>query len=119
MIKHFRAGGVKNQLQTRRAIRYSPRVSGMRKRVEVFYAGRVQGVGFRWTTREIAKGFEVAGHVRNLTDGRVELVAEGEEEELRQFLDTIREGELGGYIRGHQESWKETTGSCKGFVITH
>src|SRR5689334_21011918 len=54
----------------------------MRKRVEVFYTGRVQGVGFRYTTREIAKGFEVSGSVQNLEDGRVELEAEGEETEL-------------------------------------
>ncbi len=91
----------------------------MRKRVEVFYAGRVQGVGFRYTTREIAKGFEVAGHVLNLDDGRVELVAEGEEAELREFLQAIRTSELGDYIRSASETWKTATETCKGFVIAH
>ena len=49
----------------------------MRKRAHVFYSGRVQGVGFRYSTREVACGYEVTGRVRNLPDGRVELVAEG------------------------------------------
>lgn len=91
----------------------------MRKRVEVYYAGRVQGVGFRFTTREIAKGFEVAGHVSNLDDGRVELIAEGEEEELQEFLKAIRASELGDYIRNAAENWKPATETCKGFLIAH
>ncbi len=91
----------------------------MRKRVEVLYAGRVQGVGFRYTTREIAKGFEVAGQVQNLDDGRVELVAEGEEDELREFLQAIRTSQLGDYIRNAVETWKTATENCKGFVIAH
>jgi len=91
----------------------------MRKRVEVYYTGRVQGVGFRWTTREIATGFEVAGHVRNLDDGRVELIAEGEEAELKEFLRAIRASQLGDYIRSAAENWVATSGNCKGFVIAH
>jgi acylphosphatase len=91
----------------------------MRKRVEVLYSGRVQGVGFRWTARELAKGFEVAGRIRNLDDGRVELIGEGEEEELRQFLQAIRASELGDYVRHAAETWKATTENCSGFVIAH
>jgi acylphosphatase len=91
----------------------------MRKRVEVFYSGRVQGVGFRWTTREIAKGYEVAGHVRNLDDGRVELIAEGEEEEVEQFLQAIRHSQLGDWIRNAVVNRTATTQNCKGFVIAH
>jgi acylphosphatase len=52
------------------------------ERVTVFYSGRVQGVGFRVTVRQIARGFDVTGAVRNLFDGRVELVAEGEKGEV-------------------------------------
>jgi acylphosphatase len=91
----------------------------MRKRVEVFYTGRVQGVGFRYTTREIAKGFEISGFVQNLEDGRVELAAEGEESEVREFLQAIRTSQLGDHIRSASETWKETTENCKGFVIAH
>ena len=56
----------------------------MVKRATVFYAGRVQGVGFRYTAREIACGYDVAGYVCNLPDGRVELVVEGAETEAMQ-----------------------------------
>ena len=57
--------------------------------LQVFYEGHVQGVGFRFTVRHIAKGFDVTGWVRNLPDGRVELQATGDEEEVRAFLDQV------------------------------
>ena len=51
----------------------------------VFYSGRVQGVGFRYAVKSLTPGFEVTGTIRNLADGRVELVAEGEHAELDAF----------------------------------
>ncbi len=89
----------------------------MRKRAQVFYSGRVQGVGFRYTAREVACGFEVTGWVRNLMDGRVELVAEGEEEEVNAFLEAIHQSQLGNYIRGEQSSWEPATGELVGFEV--
>ena len=59
-------------------------------RLEAHFAGRVQGVGFRYTARQIAQGYEVTGHVRNLPDGRVHLIAEGAEAEVRDFLREIQ-----------------------------
>jgi acylphosphatase len=56
----------------------------------VYYSGRVQGVGFRYTSQHIARSFDVAGYVRNLPDGRVELVAEGAPAEVDEFLRAIR-----------------------------
>ena len=53
--------------------------------MEVFFSGHVQGVGFRYTTKSVAMGFEITGIVRNLGDGRVQLVAEGERAELEAF----------------------------------
>jgi acylphosphatase len=63
----------------------------------VLYAGSVQGVGFRYRTVRLAGGFDVTGYVRNLADGRVELVVEGELSELTVFLGKL-EAELGSFI---------------------
>ena len=57
----------------------------------VVYRGRVQGVGFRWTARGLAGGYAVAGHVRNLPTGEVELVAEGAPEQVDAFLAAVTE----------------------------
>src|ERR1051325_11909955 len=72
--------------------------------VQVFYEGKVQGVGFRWTVRHIATGFEVTGWVRNLPDGRVELQVGGDENEVRAFLEAVKQSELRGLIRQQTES---------------
>jgi acylphosphatase len=67
------------------------------ERREILYRGRVQGVGFRYTTQRIASRLTVTGYVKNLPDGRVLLIAEGQPEELDGFLAAVRE-ELGRYI---------------------
>ena len=84
---------------------------------QVFYEGRVQGVGFRYTVRRIAKGFDVTGWVRNLLDGRVEMQASGEAEELHGFLQAIRDSELGGLIKKETEHPLQTPPSAHGFEI--
>ena len=88
-------------------------------RVTVFYSGRVQGVGFRATVRRIACGYDVTGTVRNLPDGRVELIAEGARAELTAFLAGISESELSGFIAKQHDTWQAGQGNLKGFVITH
>ena len=60
-----------------------------RDRRHIYYSGRVQGVGFRYTVQSIAGGFEVVGFVKNLPDGRVELVVEGATGELSGFLGEV------------------------------
>jgi len=87
--------------------------------VQVFYEGNVQGVGFRYTVRQIAKGFDVTGSVRNLRDGRVELLAAGEETELRAFLEAILQSELRGHIRKHTEAPLPDPPAFRGFEIRH
>jgi acylphosphatase len=66
---------------------------------QVFYEGRVQGVGFRFTCKQVARGYEVVGWVRNLPDGRVELQCSGDHEEVEGFLEGIVESELKSHIR--------------------
>jgi len=84
----------------------------------VFYSGRVQGVGFRYTAKSVAMGFEVTGTVRNLLDGRVELVVEGARDELEAFGRAIREAGLEHCIRNEEVRWSEGTGEFRGFQIT-
>jgi acylphosphatase len=84
---------------------------------QVFYEGRVQGVGFRYTVKQIAMGFDVTGWVKNLDDGRVELQVGGEEEEVQAFLKAIRESELTSLIRAGQEHEIAAAAGVKGFEI--
>ena len=88
-------------------------------RILVHYSGRVQGVGFRATVRHIACGYDVTGTVRNLPDGRVELVAEGAKSELKAFLEGIAQSELSGFIAKQLETWQPAEGNLRGFHITY
>ena len=87
------------------------------ERRRVYYSGRVQGVGFRFTAERLAQRFRVAGFVRNLDDGRVELLAEGEAAEVAVFLDAVRR-EMDPYILDIQEE-RESPGDRlpRGFSI--
>jgi acylphosphatase len=88
-----------------------------RCRMQIFYTGRVQGVGFRYTARTVAAGFEVTGTIRNLPDGRVELLAEGAKPELEAFREAIRDAGLAACIRHEDASWAEAQNVFKGFEI--
>jgi acylphosphatase len=87
------------------------------KATRVLYEGYVQGVGFRWTTKDIAHGYEVSGWVRNLPDGRVELQISGKGEEVAAFLRAIRESTLGGHISAEHTSEIDIPAPFKGFRI--
>lgn len=88
------------------------------KRITVNYVGRVQGVGFRYTVCRIAEPFEVTGYVKNLADGSVELVAEGESESLAQLHENICL-EMKNNIRNHQKVESPATGEFKSFGIAY
>ena len=77
----------------------------------------MQGVGFRYQTKQLAAGYEVIGLVRNLPDGRVELVAEGTVDELKVFVQGIRDCGLGPLIDTEEELWTEARGGFRGFEI--
>ena len=85
--------------------------------MQVLYAGQVQGVGFRYTVRSVASGFEVTGIVRNRPDGTVELVAEGAKDELEAFRQAIRESGMEHFIRKEDMFWAEAENKFRGFEI--
>lgn len=85
--------------------------------MQVLYSGNVQGVGFRYTVKSVATGFEVTGTVRNLADGRVELIAEGAKEELDAFRQAIRDEGLEHFIRDEAVSWLDAKNEFRGFEI--
>ncbi len=82
----------------------------------VHFGGHVQGVGFRYSARQVAAGFDVVGYVQNLADGRVRLVAEGAADELDRFLDELRV-RMAGYIRQVQSETSPANGEFDDFEI--
>ena len=87
-------------------------------RLHVYYSGHVQGVGFRYSVKQLSLEFDVTGWVKNLPDGRVELVVEGERDELETFQVAIPDAGLRRFIRDTQSHWSEGTGEFRGFEIT-
>ena len=87
-------------------------------RLHVYFSGTVQGVGFRYTVSNISRRHRVTGFVRNLSDGRVELVAEGNKMEVFDFFTDI-EREMGGYIDRSEKTLDAATNEFPSFRITH
>jgi acylphosphatase len=88
----------------------------MNKQVHVIYEGRVQGVGFRFTCQRIASNMQVAGWVKNMPEGTVEMAAEGDENTLNEFLDAIKT-EMAGHISRQTINWSAFNNEFKGFNI--
>ena len=86
-------------------------------RAHVHYSGRVQGVGFRYTAENVAHRLGLVGWIKNLTDGRVELVCEGPKAKIDQLLSEIQEGSLGGYIKKADCVWEEPTQEYEDFRV--
>lgn len=86
------------------------------QRREVYYRGTVQGVGFRYTARRIASHYQVTGYVKNLADGRVLIVVEGQPAEVAGFLAAVAET-MGPCIRGTEEKTLPATGEFQKFEI--
>jgi acylphosphatase len=83
---------------------------------EVWFSGHVQGVGFRYTTCALARRTGVGGYVRNLPDGRVHLVVEGDVDEVESLLAAVQD-RLGPYIREKREDRRPATGQFRQFDI--
>lgn len=88
------------------------------KQLHAHFSGRVQGVGFRYMTKQTANRFSVSGWVRNLPDGRVELLAEGAESELKDFLKEISE-RMRMHIKNTDVEWGQASGLYTYFEIAY
>ena len=81
------------------------------------FSGHVQGVGFRYTVQELARGFaSVRGYVRNLPDGRVEMVAEGDEAHIARLIERIGE-KMEGFIKHRTDFDAPATGEFREFAV--
>lgn len=83
----------------------------------LFYTGRVQGVGFRYSVKQLAAGYEVLGWVRNLPDGRVELWLQGEADEVAAMEQAVLESHLGGFVKETEVKEAKADGKLRGFDI--
>ena len=88
----------------------------MKKQVRAYFTGRVQGVGFRFTSQDIARGMGITGWVKNLPDERVEIVAESEEDRLLEFISRLKHY-FSRYIQDTDISWQGASGEFKDFSI--
>ena len=88
-----------------------------RKRLVATVCGRVQGIGFRYFAQAQARRLGLTGYVRNRWDGAVEVVAEGQEEDLRKLLDKLRMGPPAAVVEKVAIDWQEATSQYKGFGI--
>jgi acylphosphatase len=88
----------------------------MKKQVHVYYSGRVQGIGLRYTLRDIANYQKVWGWVRNLDDARVEVVAEAEEDVLNSFLQQVNQ-HFTRYIEDVNIEWLPASGEFRDFSV--
>jgi acylphosphatase len=84
-------------------------------RAHVFVSGRVQGVFFRYEAKRLAVKFDVCGWIRNLFDGRVEAVFEGEKENVERLVEFCRRGPPGARVTRVEVSWKDYEGEFEGF----
>jgi acylphosphatase len=91
--------------------------SGVERRT-CHFSGRVQGVGFRYTVHNLAMPHNVSGYVRNLPDGRVELVMEGPQQDMDHLLDSIRR-KMSQFIKRVDTQVEPPSGGFSGFSIKH
>jgi len=88
----------------------------MKKQLHLYYSGKVQGIGFRYTVLDIALGLKVRGWVKNLFDGRVEVLAESEEDTLTDFLEQINQ-HFSRYITDVTVDWFPASGEFRDFQV--
>ncbi len=88
------------------------------KRWHIFFSGRVQGVGFRFTSRQVAQRYDVSGWVKNLPNGAVEMIVEGPSDQLRKYVADVSES-THGHVADMQMTKSAATGEFSGMEIHH
>ncbi|MEM1159067.1 MAG: acylphosphatase [Verrucomicrobiota bacterium] len=83
----------------------------------IFYTGHVQGVGFRFSVKQIVAGFDICGTVRNLPDGRVELFVQGDVGEVNDLISEVDQSHLNGFIKQREETEVAPDPAIRGFSI--
>lgn len=83
----------------------------------LFYEGKVQGVGFRYSIKQIAAGYDLCGTVRNVPDGRVELLIQGEESDMNDMLEAVFTSHLKGFIKRIESYEVAVDPKLRGFII--
>lgn len=91
----------------------------MKARAHVYVTGMVQGVFFRAETANLAHRLGLGGWVRNLPDGRVEALFEGEKDAVEQGVDFCRHGPTGAYVRDLDVKWEDWKGEYRDFRVVH
>lgn len=89
------------------------------RRLHLLVEGHVQGVGFRFTTVSIAARFAVAGYVRNLPDGNVEVVAEGAEPDVLAFWSALQRNRIYRHVTREHVAWPPPRGDIRDFSISY
>jgi acylphosphatase len=89
----------------------------MMRRVRLLVKGTVQGVSFRYYTKRKADELRVAGTVRNLPEGSVEVVCEGEEQQVLEMIEWCRHGPSSAYVEDVSIKWEHSPDGLKGFDI--
>jgi acylphosphatase len=92
-------------------------VAPERKRLEATVHGLVQGVGYRWHTRQMARRLNLSGYVRNQSDGTVKVVAQGQEQALREFLAHLKEGPSAAVVKWVDARWLSASATFSGFEV--
>lgn len=89
------------------------------KRALIELFGKVQGVGFRFFAQSAAMRYRIDGYVRNTPSGTVEILAEGEEDNLIKFIEELKKGPPAARVRDARIIWSEAKGDLRGFRIVY
>ncbi len=118
MKEFWRRGVIMKELRHKMRLKEVRPFMSEKRHIHAFVSGRVQGVGFRHYTSRCAEGYGLVGEVRNLADGRVEIIAEGEEAKLKKFLEDIKRGPSMSHVADVNVNWAPAYGYYRNFSVS-